>query len=49
MVLRLMGKEYYESKNVEDALSKGKRIEYYDETIKFVRSIKRKRQAGEIP
>lgn len=27
MVLRLMGKEYYESKNVEDALFKGKRID----------------------
>jgi DNA polymerase III epsilon subunit-like protein len=49
MILRLMGKEYYESKNVEDALFKGKRIDTMMKTIKFVGELKENGKPGKFP
>ena len=49
MILRLMGKEYYESKNVEDALFKGKRIDTMMKTIKFVGALKENGKPGKFP
>lgn len=48
MILRIMGREYYDAK-AEDALFKGKRIDTMMETIKFVGALYANGRPGKYP